>query len=139
MSDDEPPAGAEATVRAYYEDLRAGRGIADYFADGETVVKCGVFSRAADGDAVADALRSQTETTGGWHVESRDLRVTERDDHAWFADEVAMGWTDAERGIRFEFETRWSGTLERRGPGGDPDPTGEWRFVGMHVSTAEDR
>ena len=61
---------------------------------------------------------------------SRELRVTERDDHARFSDTVAMGWTDAESGRRREFDTRWSGTLARR--------DGGWRFVGLQVSTATD-
>ncbi|MEA5385863.1 hypothetical protein VB779_01185 [Haloarculaceae archaeon H-GB11] len=81
-------------------------------------------------------MAAQTETTANWHVESRDLRVTERDDHAWFSDEVLLGWTAVEQGIRYEFRTRWSGTLERRVDSAGDDDRPEWRFVGMHVSTA---
>jgi hypothetical protein len=62
--------------------------------------------------------------------------VTERDEHAWFADRVDMGWTDVERDVRVEFDTRWSGTLEREPT--DGDSPGDWQFVLMHVSTAEE-
>jgi len=139
---------ARETIHAYYETLRAGEPLAPYFApdDGdEARVKFGISERLTGYEAIAAGLQSQTETTTGWHVDSRDLRVTERDDHAWFADDVHMGWTDTERGVRYEFATRWSGTLERR-EGTDPDgsetpddiavPDSDWRFVGMHVSTA---
>jgi len=130
---------ARQTVEAYYEALRAGESLGQFFAgarddsDGATV-KFGISERLVGVDAVREGLASQTRTTRDWAVRSDALRVTERDDHARFSDEVALGWTDTDRGIRFEFDTRWSGTLERR-PGGD-QPT--WRFVGMHVSTADD-
>jgi len=101
-------------------------------------VKFGISERLVGGDDIAAGLREQTETTSGWTVDSRALRVTERDDHAWFSDEVVLGWTGADPPIRYEFETRWSGTLERRDEGGNPADDGEWRFVGMHVSTAGD-
>jgi len=39
---------------------------------------------------------------------------------------VGLAWTEA--GERHEFDTRWSGTLEHR--------SGDWSFVGMHVSVA---
>lgn len=121
---------AAATVRAYYEALRAGDSLAPFFATDDDVVKFGITERLTGGEAVAAGLREQTRTTTGWTVESGDLRVTERDRHAWFSDDVALAWTDADRQIRFEFPTRWSGTLERR--------DGDWLFVGMHVSTTED-
>jgi hypothetical protein len=135
---------ARETIRTYYERLRTGEPLAPFFApdDGDTArVKFGISERLVGYEEIAAGLQSQTETTTGWHVDSRELRVTERDDHAWFADEVHMGWTDTERGVRYEFTTRWSGTLERR-PGADAatnedaEPDGDWRFVGMHVSTA---
>ncbi|WP_226023534.1 nuclear transport factor 2 family protein [Halomicrobium salinisoli] len=126
---------AAATVRRYYESLREGEPLAPFFADDPDVVKYGLSERLV-GDEVQSGLREQTERTEGWTVESRALRVTERDAHAWFSDQVFMGWTDAERRIRYEFETRWSGTLERRSDG-EPAADGEWRFVGMHVSTTE--
>lgn len=128
---------ARETVRDYYDALRAGDPLGPFFADEESVVKVGISERLVGGEQVATGLREQTETTTGWTVESRDLRVTERDDHGWFADEVFMAWTGTEPRIRYEFETRWSGTLERRTDGA-PDADGEWRFVGMHVSTAGD-
>ncbi|MFB6183947.1 MAG: nuclear transport factor 2 family protein [Haloarculaceae archaeon] len=106
-------------------------------ARGPAYVKFGISERLDGSAAIRNGLRRQTETTADWHVDSRDLRVSERADHAWFADAVAMAWTDVERGIRYEFDTRWSGTLERR-PDATTDAPGDWRFVGMHVSTAGD-
>lgn len=117
---------AEATIRAYYDALVAEDPLGPFFADA-TVGKFGIGEHLQGADAVREGLRAQTETTTDWAIDSRDLRVRARDCHAWFTDEVGMAWTDTERGIRFEFDTRWSGTLER---------DGDWQFVGMHVSTA---
>jgi hypothetical protein len=121
---------ADETVRAYYDALREGEALGPFFADVDGLVKYGISERLAGYDAVVEGLREQTRTTADWAVESRALRVTERERHAWFGDEVGMAWTDTERGIRYEFDTRWSGTLERE--------DGDWRFVGMHVSTADE-
>jgi len=132
---------AESAVRAYYEGLRDGDPLGPFFADGK-VVKVGISERLVGSDEVREGLREQTRTTTDWTVESSDLRVTEREGYAWFADRVAMGWTDTDRRIRYEFDTRWSGTLERRADGdatgGDTtaDTDAPWHFVGMHVSTA---
>lgn len=150
---------AESVVRAYYSALRNEEPLGSFFADGD-VVKYGISEELVGSDAVRTGLREQTERTTDWSVESDALRVTERDCHAWFADRATLAWTDTERRIRYEFETRWSGTLERRDDGGQPvadeggqsaaddgegppaddgdgppvsDPT--WQFVGMHVST----
>lgn len=125
---------AAAFVRAYYDALEGGDPLGPFFADGPGVVKFGLSERLEGGEAVAAGLSDQTRRTRDWAVESRDLTVTERDGHAWFADRVSMGWTDAERGIRFEFDTRWSGAMERTDVTTDRPP---WLFVGMHVSTAE--
>lgn len=114
------------TVREYYEALRRGEPLVPYFAESPDLVKFGVSETLAGYDAVAEGLREQTRTTGDWRVESTALAVTERDRHAWFADEVELAWTDATTGERYAFDTRWSGTLERR----DDD----WLFVGLHVS-----
>lgn len=129
---------ARETVREYYEALAAGEPLGPFFSGGPDVVKVGISERLVGGERVAEGLREQTETTTAWSVESRDLRVTERLRHAWFSDAVSLGWTGTDPHVRYEFETRWSGTLERRGPDGTPDPDGEWRFVGVHVSTAGD-
>lgn len=118
---------AESTVGAYYDALRAEEPLAPFFATDTDPVKVGIGERLVGGEAVRDGLQAQTAHTTGWDVETRDLRVTERDRHAWFADDVFLSWTDTDRNIRFSFDTRWTGTLER-----DED----WRFVGMHVSTA---
>lgn len=118
---------AEETVEEYYDALRSEAPLVPYFAEGDTV-KVGISERLVGSEQVAEGLRDQTETTTDWVVESRDLRVTERESVAWFADEVRMAWTTDEE--RHDFETRWSGTLEDRG---------EWRFVGMHVSVPRDR
>ena len=118
------------TIRRYYAALRAGDPLPPFFAADDSLVKFGISERLAGGERVAEGLREQTRRTEDWTVESRDLRVTERDRHAWFSDDVRMAWTDAEEGERRDFETRWSGTLERR--------EGEWLFVGMHVSVARE-
>ena len=151
-------ASAEATIREYYDALRAGEPLGPFFAEDGPVVKVGIGERMTGADAVAGGLAEQTRSTADWVVESRDLHVgavadgTARDGavrdatddalggtdagghrFAWFGDDVFMGWTEAERGIRFEFDTRWSGALARLGRDGG-DGTG-WRFVEMHVST----
>lgn len=128
---------AEATVRAYYDALRAGDPLGPFFAPEETTVKFGISERLTGGAEISEGLSMQTETTAEWRVESDRLVVTERADHAWFSDDVFIAWTDTETDTRHEFETRWSGTLERR-PDAEWDGAGRatpWRFVGMHVST----
>ncbi|WP_136715420.1 nuclear transport factor 2 family protein [Halorientalis salina] len=135
---------AAATIREYYDALRAGEPLGEFFgdetSDGDQPVKFGISERLVGADEIRSGLGEQTETTTGWTVESRALRVTERPRHAWFSDDVFMAWTDTERGIRYEFETRWSGTLERRTDDGSPvedrNDDADWQFVGMHVSTA---
>ncbi|WP_135363074.1 nuclear transport factor 2 family protein [Halosimplex halophilum] len=144
--------GAADRVEAYYDALREGEPLAPFFAPVDGAVKVGISERLVGGDAVAEGLREQTERTTDWSVGSRDLRVTERDRHAWFGDRVSLAWTDTERRIRYEFDTRWTGTLELRGADGSSadgaDGAGEdgataadgngdrWQFVSMHVSTA---
>lgn len=118
---------AEATVRDYYEALRRGEPLYPYFAEGPDMVKFGIGERLTGYDEIAEGLREQTRTTDAWVVESERLRVVERERHAWFSDDVHMAWEDTETGRGYDFETRWSGTLERRAE--------EWVFVGMHVST----
>lgn len=118
---------AEATVRDYYEALRRGEPLYPYFLEAETTVKFGIGERLTGYDAVAEGLREQTRTTDDWTVDSSRLRVAERDCHAWFSDDVRLEWTDGELGVRRAFDTRWSGTLERREE--------SWLFAGMHVST----
>lgn len=133
---------AESTVLAYYDALRAGDPLYPFFAREESTVKFGIGERLTGFDEIRDGLAEQTETTEAWNVESEALVATERDEHAWFSDDVFMAWTDTERGIRYEFDTRWSGTLERREGAGDraegPAAETDWRFVGMHVSTEGD-
>ena len=127
------------TIQSYYASLRAGEPLGPFFADEQSgdgaVVKFGISERLVGTDAIREGLREQTATTVDWTVESHALRTTERDCHAWFSDAVDMRWTDTERGVQYEFDTRWSGTLERREGDDGPDDT-DWQFVGMHVSTA---
>lgn len=130
---------ARETVEAYYDALRAGDALGPFFAaprEGDDApVKFGISERLVGLEAIRAGLRKQTRTTADWTVESRALRVIERDHHAWLSDDVSMAWTDVESGERRRFETRWSGTMERTA-----ETTGKphWRFVGMHVSTADD-
>ena len=128
---------AAETIRDYYEALRRGEPLYPYFAERPDVVKVGVGERLVGYEAVAEGLREQTRTTDDWTVESEALRVTERDDVAWFSDSVALAWTDRAADRDRAFPTRWSGTLLCR-PGEDAgadDADEEWLFVGMHVST----
>lgn len=131
---------ARSRIEAYYDALRDGDPLYPYFAPDESVVKFGISEHLNGYGEVETGLREQSATTADWAVESRALRVTERDRHAWFADLVGLAWTDTERSVRFEFDTRWSGTLERerRTAGERDDDPGDWRFVGMHVSTASE-
>lgn len=119
---------AEKQIEDYYDALRSGDPLEPFFAEGE-IVKVGISERLVGSEQVTEGLREQTETTSDWTVESRDLRVTERESVAWFADEVRMAWTTDE-GDEHDFETRWSGTLQR--------VEAEWKFVGMHVSVARE-
>ncbi|MFC7175565.1 nuclear transport factor 2 family protein [Halosegnis marinus] len=122
---------AAARIRDYYDALRAGDPLHPFFREDETTVKFGVGEELSGYEAVAAGLRDQTATTTGWEVESRDLRVGSEGPAAWFADDVYMGWNDTEAGIRYEFDTRWSGSLLREDD--------EWLFTGMHVSTEVNR
>lgn len=137
----------EDTVRAYYEALRRGEPLSPFFLERPDVVKFGISERLEGYEAVADGLRAQTQTTDDWVVESSNLVAVDRGDHGWFSDEVFMAWTGRERNIRYEFDTRWSGTLVRveddektedESDGAPARAPGEWRFAGMHVSTARE-
>ncbi len=119
---------AEATVRTYYEALRQGEPLHPYFADDGSLVKFGISEQLTGYKAVAEGVREQTRHSEEWTVTSHELRVTERDRHAWFSDTVRMAWTDTTTGMRHGFDARWSGTLEDRDG---------WKFVGMHVSAPQ--
>jgi hypothetical protein len=130
--------GARSRIEAYYQALREGDPLVPYFAPDEHLVKFGISETLSGYEAVEAGLEAQSRTTTDWRVRSRALSVTERDRHAWFSDSVALAWTDAQSGDRHEFDTRWSGTLERRPRDPAPDDVGNWRFVGMHVSAPGD-
>lgn len=121
---------AADAVREYYESLRRGEPLDPYFLEAGDVVKFGVSETLGGYDAVAEGLREQSRTTTDWTVQSADLRVREFADAATFADAVRLEWTDTTADARRAFDTRWSGTLVRRGE--------EWLFAGMHVSVAHD-
>ena len=120
-------------VRDYYEALRTGEPLSPFFAESPDVVKFGITEKLTGYEEIASGLREQTATTEDWTVDSRDLRVVERDDHAWFSDEVGMAWHDVDAGREYSFDSRWSGTLERR-TGDESGGSAEWFFVGVHVS-----
>jgi hypothetical protein len=131
---------AEATVRGYYDSLRNGEPLHPYFLESDRTVKFGVGERLTGYEAVSSGLRDQTANTNGWEVRSDRLLVEERGDAGWFSDDVFMGWTDTSANVRYEFDTRWSGTMlrvgeEERDAEADPGP-GRWRFAGMHVSVS---
>lgn len=121
---------AEATVRDYYEALRVGAPLPPYFLEDERVVKFGVGERLTGYAEIRQGLSAQSERTTDWVVESDDLVVGQEDDAAWFSDDVFMAWTDTDANVRYEFDTRWSGTLV--------DRDGAWQFAGLHVSTPGD-
>lgn len=125
---------ARATVDEYYDALQTGEPLAPFFAaeraGDDAYVKFGLSEQLVGSDRIRAGLRSQTETTADWDVTSHSLNVAQRDRHAWFSDAVSMSWTDTERARRREFDTRWSGTLALSDD--------RWRFVGMHVSTADE-
>lgn len=118
-------------VREYYESLERGEPLYPCFVEADDVVKFGVSETLVGYDAVAEGLREQSRTTTDWTVESTDLRIVETDESAAFADMVRLAWTDTDEEERYEFDTRWSGTLTRRDE--------EWLFAGMHVSVAHGR
>ncbi|NHN48659.1 DUF3225 domain-containing protein [Halostella sp. JP-L12] len=120
---------AADTVREYYESLRRGEPLYTYFAEDAQTTKFGIAESLVGYDDVAEGLREQSRTTEEWTVDTRRLSVTERDDFAWFSDEVDLAWTDATTGQRRAYATRWSGALERR--------DGEWLFVELHVSAPD--
>ena len=119
---------AADTVEAYYEALEAGEPLGPFFAEDPDVAKFGLWEFLDGYDSVVTGLADQTATTEDWSVVSDDLQVAERESYAWFTDVVALSWTDAD-GTDHDYDTRWSGALERGGGG--------WRFVSMHVSTTE--
>lgn len=119
---------AAATVKAYYQAVRHQDPLHPFFASEGGVVKFGISEALVGHESVTAGLREQTRTTTDWELESRRLRTVERGCHACFTDDVRLAWTDIESDHRHDFETRWSGTLER---------DGSWQFLGMHVSTAE--
>jgi hypothetical protein len=125
---------AAATIRAYYAALQAGESLSPYFLEESNAVKFGITERLTGYGEIAEALRSQTETTTDWEIESHGLVVGERGEHAWFGDTVRMAWTDATTGDRHDYETRWSGTLERR-DGDRDDDTGTRNAVENHDGT----
>lgn len=121
---------AEATITAYYDALRAGEPLSPFFLESLATVKVSLSERLTGYPDIADELSEQSAMTESWTVESSDLSVTARDDYAWFHDDVSIAWTNTKIDADYEFETRWTGTLEANGT----DET--WQFVSLHVSTA---
>ena len=121
---------ARATIQDYYDSLRHGAPLDTFFGsdrpEDDPIVKFGIGERLVGSDSVQAGLRDQTASTTDWTVESRALRVTQRESVAWFSDDVALAWSEGDDD--YAFDTRWSGTLELR--------EGDWEFVGMHVSVA---
>jgi len=119
---------ARETIQDYYDSLRHGAPLDTFFGndrpEDDPIVKFGISERLVGSDSVQAGLRDQTASTTDWTVESRALRVTQRERVAWFSDDVGLAWSSGDDD--YEFDTRWSGTLELR--------DGDWEFVGMHVS-----
>lgn len=118
---------AESTITAYYDALEAGEPLSSFFLESVSTIKVSLSETFVSYPDVANELSEQTATTDDWQVDSHELTVEERDEFAWFYDEVTLAWTDIQLDAEYEFETRWTGTLE---------PSGEsWQFVSLHVST----
>jgi hypothetical protein len=123
---------AEATIGAYYEALRAGEPLSPFFLESLGSVKISLSDRLTGYPDIADELSEQSAITTEWTVDSDDLSVTAREDYGWFHDEVTMAWTNTRVDTDYEFETRWTGTLEAN------ESDGTWQFVSLHVSTPTD-
>ena len=120
----------EETIHEYYEALRRGEPLAP-FVHPEATVKFGVSEALYGSEEIADGLAEQTQTTTEWSVESDRLQVDDHGSFTVFCDEVRLQWTEIESGDRHDVETRWSGTLWRRGA--------RWQFVSLHVSVPQKR
>lgn len=120
----------ESCVEAYYEALRNGDPLGEFFVEEPDPVKFGITEALHGYEEIDEALREQTRTTSDWTVTSHRLECDRAGDVGWFSDLVTMGWRDEKRNERVAWETRWSGTLLRR--------SGRWKFVRMHVSAAAD-
>jgi hypothetical protein len=119
---------AESTITAYYDALRDGESLSAFFAEAPNTVKIGLSERLVGYADVASGLSEQTATTASWSVDSQALSVTDHADLAWFSDQVSLAWTDTQADTDYAFETRWTGTLERRAS------DDRWQFVCLHVS-----
>lgn len=119
---------AAETIAAYYEALEASEPLSPFFAESLSTVKIGLSEQLVGYPDVADGLAEQTATTADWRVENADPSVTERESFAWFHDRLTLAWTDTTLDTDYEFDTRWTGTLEA-----NPDST--WQFVSLHVSS----
>lgn len=126
----------ESRVHSYYAALRDGDPLGEFFADKASIVKFGISDRLTGGDQIREGLRAQTERTEDWVVKSNNLNLYRAGCHACFSDEVQLGWTDTVQQERYQFDTRWSGTLESRMPR-DESAESEPVFVAMHVSTSQ--
>ena len=118
---------ATEMITAYYEALEASEPLSPFFAESLSTVKVGLSEQLVGYPEVADALAEQTATTTDWRVENPDPSVTAREGFAWFHDRVTLAWTDTTLDTDYEFDTRWTGTLEA-------NPDGTWQFVSLHVS-----
>jgi hypothetical protein len=121
----------EETVQAYYDALRDGDALGSFFVESPDVVKFGIDERLVGYADIANGLQEQTARTRDWEVESEDLRIVSREDHAAFSDQVRMGWYDTADYEDHAYDTRWSGTLTRT----DAEEF-EWKFLSLHVSVA---
>lgn len=118
----------DATIKDYYNALRAGAPLYPFFHPEDTLMKFGISESLAGYEAVKAGLQHQTDTTTDWHVTSHDLHVAKTPRCAWFSDQVTMEWRNTTTDTEHAFDTRWTGTLK---PHED-----SWKFVLLHVSTS---
>lgn len=117
-------------IHDYYDALRNEEPLAPFFAVEPAPAKFGIQERLYGHEEITRALADQSRSTTDWRVDSTGLRVERRQGVGWFTDEVGFGWLDADAGERYDFDTRWSGTLVRE--------EDTWHFVTMHVSVGYD-
>ena len=122
---------AAEMITAYYEALEASEPLSPFFAESLSTVKVGLSEQLVGYPEVADGLAEQTATTTDWQISDADPAVTERAAFAWFYDQLTLAWTDTTLDTDYEFDTRWTGTLEA-------NDDGTWQFVSLHVSAADE-
>jgi len=123
-----------ATIRAYYESLRRGEPISTHFVADPNAVKFGITERLIGFEAIAEGLRSRTETATDWHVESHGLTVGERHAHGTRRSGTLERRDEHDVGTRFDEDDENRDCEPEDGDARRRTNGTEWAFVSMHVS-----